>query len=472
MTATAYSRGDDAKIPTSVDPAPLVALPSVSTGSEPSLRERAAADGVRFLLATFTTLTGKPCAKLIPVAAADDLQENGCGFAGYAAGGMGQVPADPDVVARPDLSSYTPLPFVRPGLAMVHCDPYVNGVPYPFAPRVILREQIARAAALGLQLSVGAEVEYFLVKRESGGRLATADAADDANQPCYDARGVTRMYDHLTAVSDAMEELGWGPYASDHEDGNGQFEQNFHYADALTTADRVTTLRYVIQMLAEQRGMTATFMPKPFSDRTGSGMHLHLSLWGDDGPRFPDAAGADRHGLGLTDTGYSFIAGLLAHAPALQSVLAPTVNSYKRTGALSTASGATWAPRSATYGGNDRTHLVRVPDAQRVELRSGDGAASPYLAMAVALGAGLDGIRGEQDPGAPGQRPADAPLLPRTLLDAIAALEGDPVVQGVLDSVDPSAGVSQYYARLKRDEFYEWHSRVTDWEVERYLTAV
>ncbi|HOZ60045.1 MAG TPA: hypothetical protein PKY70_17840, partial [Nakamurella multipartita] len=285
-------------------------------------------------------------------------------------------------------------------------------------------------------------------------------------------RGVTRMYDHLTAVSDAMEELGWGPYASDHEDGNGQFEQNFHYADALTTADRVTTLRYVIQMLAEQRGMTATFMPKPFSDRTGSGMHLHLSLWGDDGPRFPDAAGADRHGLGLTDTGYSFIAGLLAHAPALQSVLAPTVNSYKRTGALSTASGATWAPRSATYGGNDRTHLVRVPDAQRVELRSGDGAASPYLAMAVALGAGLDGIRGEQDPGAPGQRPADAPLLPRTLLDAIAALEGDPVVQGVLDSVDPSAGVSQYYARLKRDEFYEWHSRVTDWEVERYLTAV
>lgn len=472
MTATAYSRSDDAEMPTTADPAPLVGLPTPASAPEPSLRERATADGVRYLLATFTTLTGKPCAKLIPVTAADDLQENGCGFAGYAAGGMGQVPADPDVVAIPDLSSYTPLPFVRPDLAMVHCDPHVNGVPYPFAPRVILRAQIARAAELGLKLSVGAEVEYFLVKRGPDGRLTTADAADDANQPCYDARGVTRMYDHLTAVSDAMEQLGWGPYASDHEDGNGQFEQNFHYADALTTADRVTTLRYVIQMLAEQRGMTATFMPKPFTDRTGSGMHLHLSLWGQDGPEFPDAAGTDPHGLGLTPTGYSFIAGLLAHAPALQAVLAPTVNSYKRTGALSTASGATWAPRSATYGGNDRTHLIRVPDAQRVELRSGDGAASPYLAMAVALGAGLDGIRGQHDPGAPGARSADAPLLPRTLLDAIAELESDAVVQGVLDSVDPTAGVAAYYARLKRDEFYEWHAQVADWEVERYLTAV
>ncbi len=275
---------------------------------------------------------------------------------------------------------------------MVHCDPHVEGVPYAFAPRVLLRRQIAAAADLGLSLSVGAEVEYFLVKRGPDGRLVTADASDDADQPCYDTRGVTRMYDHLAAVSDAMEFLGWGPYASDHEDGNGQFEQNFHYADALTTADRVTTLRYVIQMLAEQRGMIATYMPKPFTDRTGSGMHLHLSLWGEDGPRFP--ADEDPRGLGLSRTGYGFTAGLLAHAPAMQAVIAPTVNSYKRTGATSTASGATWAPRAATYGGNDRTHLVRIPDPHRVELRAGDGAASSHLAAAVALGAGLDGVRG------------------------------------------------------------------------------
>ncbi len=449
---------------------------ALSPGATQSLASMARADGVRYLLATFTTLTGKPCSKLVPVSAADELEAEGCGFAGYAAGAMGQVPADPDVVAVPDLSSYTPLPFVRPGLAMVHCDPHVNGVPYAYAPRVILREQLRRAAELGLSLSVGAEVEYFLVKRGLDGRLVTADASDDADQPCYDTRGVTRMYDHLAAVSDAMDELGWGPYASDHEDGNGQFEQNFHYADALTTADRVTTLRYVIQMLAEQRGMIATYMPKPFTDRTGSGMHLHLSLWGTQeaggGARFPVGAGHDPHGLGLSATGYGFVAGLLQHAPALQALIAPTVNSYKRTGATSTASGATWAPRAATYGGNDRTHLVRVPDASRVELRAGDGAASSHLAAAGALGAGLDGVRRALDPGAPGARPQGAPLLPRTLLDAVHALESDPVVAGVLDAVDPAAGVSRYYAELKREEFYSWHSRVTSWEVDRYLTAV
>lgn len=470
MTATAIS-------PASRLPAPerarVEAAPASTTGSKPvaSLTELAAADGVQHLLATFTTLSGKPCAKLVPVAVADQLQEEGCGFAGYAAGAMGQVPADPDIVAVPDVSSYTPLPFVRPGLAMVQCDPHVNGDPYPFAPRVILRRQIAAAAELGMTLSVGAEVEYFLVTRGADGRLRTADAADNADRPCYDARGLTRMYDHLTAVSDAMGQLGWGPYASDHEDGNGQFEQNFHYADALTTADRVTTLRYVIQMLAEQRGMIATYMPKPFTDRTGSGMHLHLSLWDGDGPRFP-SAGVDPHGLGLSETGYAFVAGLLEHAPGLQAILAPTVNSYKRTGANSTASGATWAPRAATYGGNDRTHLVRVPDAQRVELRSGDGAGSAHLAVAAALGAGLAGIRSEKDPGVPGARPAGAPLLPRTLLDAVAAFESDAVVRGVLDSVSPAAGVADYYAQLKREEFYDWHARVTDWEVERYLTAV
>ncbi|WP_370442198.1 type III glutamate--ammonia ligase [Kineococcus halophytocola] len=444
--------------------------PGLSVAGTQSLASTARADGVRYLLATFTTLTGKPCSKLVPVSAADELEGEGCGFAGYAAGGLGQVPADPDVVAVPDRSSYTPLPFVRPGLAMVHCDPHVEGVPYAFAPRVLLRRQIAAAADLGLSLSVGAEVEYFLVKRGLDGRLVTADASDDADQPCYDTRGVTRMYDHLAAVSDVMESLGWGPYASDHEDGNGQFEQNFHYADALTTADRVTTLRYVIQMLAEQRGMIATYMPKPFTDRTGSGMHLHLSLWGEDGPRFP--ADEDPRGLGLSRTGYGFTAGLLAHAPAMQAVIAPTVNSYKRTGATSTASGATWAPRAATYGGNDRTHLVRVPDPHRVELRAGDGAASSHLATAVALGAGLDGVRRDLDPGAPGERPADAPLLPRTLLDAVHAFEADDVVTGVLDAVDPGAGVSRYYAELKREEFYSWHARVTDWEVDRYLTAV
>ena len=425
-----------------------------------SLAALARADGVRFLLATFTTLDGKPCAKLVPVSAADAFEAEGCGFAGYAAGGMGQQPKDPDIIAVPDVSSYTPLTFVKPGLAMVHCDPHVLGTPYPYAPRVILRKALATA---GVGLKAGAEVEYFLVHRNADGGLTTADQQDNAAQPCYDSRGVTRMYDHLTAVSDGMESLGWGPYASDHEDGNGQFEQNFRYDDALVTADRVVTLRYILQVLAEQRGMTATFMPKPFTDRTGTGMHLHLSLWDGDRPLFPgDGA------LGLSPVAHQFIGGLLDHSAGLHALLAPTVNSYKRSGARTTASGATWAPRFASYGGNDRTHMVRVPDGDRLELRAGDGAASPYLALAAALGAGMDGVNRALDPGLPGA--AQNPV-PRTLLDAVHALERDDVLCGVLDGGDATAGVAEYYAELKREEFYAWHSVVSDWEVERYLTA-
>lgn len=442
-------------------------LSNTTTGpAVKSLAELAAADGVRFLLATFTTLTGKPCSKLMPVEAADELQYVGAGFAGFAAGAMGQRPQDPDLVAIPDLQSYTPLPFVRPGLAMVHCDPHVQGRPHPFAPRVILRQVLQRAAERDLELKSGAEIEYFLLRRNADGSVVTADDQDTAAQPCYDSRGVTRMYDHLTAVSDAMSSLGWGPYASDHEDGNGQFEQNFTYADALTTADRVVTLRYVLQMLAHRRGMIASFMPKPFTHRTGSGMHLHLSLWRDGQGLFP--AASDDRGLGLDPLAYQFIGGLLEHAPALHVLANPTVNSYKRTGATTTASGATWAPRFATYGGNDRTHLVRVPDGNRIEFRGADGAANPYLATAGALAAGLDGIDRSTDPGPPGAHASGRPL-PRTLLDAVHELESDACVRAVLDGADPGVGVADYYAELKRQEFYDWHGAVSTWEIDRYL---
>jgi glutamine synthetase len=333
---------------------------------------------------------------------------------------------------------------------------------------VVLRAQLAKAAELGLELKVGAEVEYFLVNRGPDGALQPADPKDTAERPCYDARGLTRMYEHLTAVSRAMNSLGWGNYANDHEDGNGQFEQNFAYADALTTADRVVTLRYLLSVMAEERGMTATFMPKPFTDRTGSGLHMHLSLWRDGSAAFPDAT--DQRGLGLSPLAYSFVAGLIEHASGLQALLAPTVNSYKRTGATSTRSGATWSPRLPTYGGNDRTHLLRVPDGNRVELRGGDGSANPYLAAAGALAAGLDGVRRQLDPGEPGT-PADGSRspLPPTLLHAVEALEADPVVTGALDAAGP--GVSSYFAGLKRDEFFEWHGQVTPWEVDRYVTA-
>jgi glutamine synthetase len=434
--------------------------------SSGTLAELARDAGTTFVLALFVDLRGKPCAKLVPVQAIDLLATDGVGFAGYAVGAMGQEPKDPDLVAIPDPASFTPIPFIKEGLAIVHCDPHVEGRPWPYAPRVILKSLVQRAADAGFEPWVGAEVEYFLLTRNPDGSLATADADDTAAQPCYDARGVTRMYDHLTSISSAMNQLGWSNYANDHEDGNGQFEQNFQFAEALTTADRVITLRYLLSMIAAQRGMIATFMPKPFADRTGTGLHLHLSLTSGGAPVFPD--GADDRGLGLSPTAYSFIGGILEHACALQAVVGPTVNSYKRTGALTTASGASWAPRQPTYGGNDRTHYIRVPDDQRVELRGGDGSANPYLAIAAALGAGIDGIARGVDPGVLGAT-GERPTLPPTLLHAVDELERDPVITGVLDAAGD--GVASYFASVKRDEFFSYHSTVSPWEVEQYLTA-
>lgn len=445
-----------------------MAAPESGVMVEPKLAQLVADTDTTFILALFVDLRGKPCAKLVPAEAVDVLVEDGAGFAGYAVGAMGQEPRDPDLVAIPDAASFTPIPFVKAGLALVHCDPTMNGQPWPYAPRVILRSMVARAAEAGFEPFVGAEVEYFLLRRDGSGALVTADPFDTAAQPCYDARGLTRMYDHLTSISTAMNLLGWANYANDHEDGNGQFEQNFAYADALTTADRVITLRYLLSVLAAERGMVATFMPKPFADRTGSGLHLHLSLRSKGQPVFPDAA--DPRGLGLSATAYAFLAGILEHAAGLQLPLAPTVNSYKRTGAVATTSGATWSPRFATYGGNDRTHYVRVPDGQRIELRGGDASANPYLAIAAALGAGLDGIDRDLNPGEPGAgRGAEGAALPRTLEHAVDAFARSAVVSGVLNAAGP--GVADYFAGLKREEVFAWHSAVSPWEIDQYLQA-
>ncbi len=434
---------------------------------ELELASLAEQSGTKFILALFVDLRGKPCAKLVPTEAIDELSKDGVGFAGYAAGAMGQEPKDPDLVAIPDPSSFTPIPFIKDGLALVHCDVHVEGKPWPYSPRNILKVMIQRAADAGFEPWMGAEVEYYLLHRNSDGSLCTADKLDTSSQPCYDVRGLTRMYDHLAEISTAMNQLGWSNYANDHEDGNGQFEQNFKYAEAMVTADRVVTLRYLLSMIAEQRGMVATFMPKPFADRTGSGLHIHISLTSDGTPVFPTHT--DARGLGLSETAYHFVGGILEHASALQAIIAPTVNSYKRTRAVAVNSGASWAPNNPTYGGNDRTHYIRIPDSQRIELRGGCGSANPYLAAAAALGAGLHGIANRTDPGEMGAQATTRPALPSTLIHAVETLEADPVMMEVLDAAGP--GVANYYANLKRDEFYSYHSQVSAWEIDQYLTA-
>jgi glutamine synthetase len=446
---------------------------------EGELRAKAAADGVEFFFALFVDMHGRPCAKMVPVEALDVMLGGGSGFAGFAAGPMGQSPADPDMIAVPDVASYTLAPW-QPGLAVLHCDISVEGEPWPYTPRLILKRMLEKARARGLDYQVGVEAEYFLVRRDGDNGIEVADPLDRMAGPCYDAKGLTRMYDHLTTVSKYMNQLGWENYANDHEDANGQFEQNFHFADALTSADRLIFFRYMVHTIAHNAGLAATFMPKPFANLTGSGLHLHSSLWDASTGAELFADPADSRGLGMSQLGYQYIAGLIDHGPALAGVTCPTVNSYKRMGVGAPVSGATWAPAYATYGGNNRTQMLRVPEGGRVENRAVDGSANPYLAMAAQLAAGLDGIDRGLDPGEPNQDnlyllSADEVTrrgirtLPPTLLHAMDELVADDVMRDALGKTADGDYVD-YYAKVKREEFHAWHSVVSDWEVERYLT--
>jgi glutamine synthetase len=441
------------------------------------IRTIAKGRGVEFFFAQFVDMYGRPSAKLVPAANLDDLVADGAGFAGFAAGEIGQVPSDPDIAAMPDLDSLTLVPW-QANLARFACDVTVEGEPWPYCPRTILRRQLARAKELGFEFKIGLELEYFLVQRREDGTIEIADAADTLDKPCYDMAGLTRRYDFLTTVSKYCNELGWGNYANDHEDANGQFEQNFLYDDALVSCDRAIFFRYMVHTLAEEHGMIATFMPKPFTRLTGSGCHFHMSLWRDGENAFLEEA--DPRGLGLSETAYRFIGGLKKHARAYSGVTAPTVNSYKRLKLGSTTSGATWSPVWISYGYNNRTQMLRIPAAGRVEDRTIDGSANPYLAATAVLASGLDGIEKQLDAGEPNSENLytfsfeeltgrGLRSLPANLLEAIDELERDDVLRAALgrgrgeDYID-------YYAKVKRDEWARYHEQVTDWEIKEYLT--
>ena len=294
--------------------------------------------GIEFFFAQFVDLYGRPSAKLVPVQNLDGLIADGAAFAGFAAGEIGQLPSDPDISAIPDLGSFTPVPW-QPNLARFACDVTVEGEPWPYCPRTILRNVVARAEEQGYEFMIGFELEYFLVRLREDGSIEIADEKDTLGKPCYDMAGLTRQYDFLTTVSRYCNDLGWGNYANDHEDANGQFEQNLTFDNALVSCDRAIFFRYMVHTLAEQHGMVATFMPKPFTRLTGNGAHVHMSLWHDGENLFLDES--DPHGLGLSELAYNFVGGLKRHARASCALTAPTVNSGKRLKLGSTASGAT-----------------------------------------------------------------------------------------------------------------------------------
>ena len=421
--------------------------------------------GIKYFLISFVDLFGSLRSKLVPARAIADMQRDGAGFAGFAAW-LDMTPADSDMFSIPDPDSLIQLPW-KPEVGWLAGDLAMDGKPVEASPRVALKQQIARAETLGFRMKTGVECEYFLVSADGS---SISDPNDTQEKPCYDQSALIRQYDVISEICDSMIDLGWGPYQNDHEDANGQFEMNWDYDDALVTADRHVFFKYMVKAITEKHGLRATFMPKPFPNLTGNGCHAHVSVWDKTGQNnlFEDTSDE----MGLSGMAYNFLGGILHNAQALTAVFNPTVNSYKRIDAQVTTSGATWSPNAVTYGGNNRTHMVRIPDRGRFELRLMDGAANPYLLQAGGLAAGLDGGENERDPGkrldvnmySDGHKIRGLRRLPTNLLDAIRLFEKSKVLRsGLGDALVDS------YSKLKYQDWRSYSSAISQWERDHTL---
>lgn len=431
-----------------------------------SLAELAKEHGLKFFLVSYTDLLGGTRAKLVPAAKIGAVERDGAFFAAFASN-LGLGPEAAEIAVVPDPRSLIILPW-QPTVGWVASDVYLNGSPFEAAPRMILNRVLAQAEALGYCYKAGVEAEFFLLRQSETG-YSVADAQDTAARPCYDQLNLMRQFDLISQIVGYLEDLGWEPYQCDHEDANGQFEINWTYSDARTTADRHVFFKYMVKTLAEQRGLVASFMPKPFSHLTGNGAHIHNSLWQGGQNLFAEAADAG----GLSPLGYHFLGGVLQHAAGLTALCAPTINSYRRLGAAMTDSGSTWSPQYISYGGNNRTHMLRIPEAGRFECRLVDGAANLYLVLAGLLAAGLHGIDTQADPG---QRidenlfvrgsEFDLQKLPANLLEAVNALKADDLLMDTLGEL-----AAKTYFEFKGSEWDAFQSGVTQWELKQYINC-
>ena len=421
--------------------------------------------GIRYFLISFTDLFGVVRSKLVPTSAISGMQKDGAGFAGFAAH-LDMTPADSDMFGLPDAERLIQLPW-KPEVGWLPSDIYLGGKIVAHGPRTVLKQVLADAKEKGYLVKTGVECEYFILTPEG---TEVADSADIQAKPCYDQQALMRRYDLISEICDHMETLGWGPYQNDHEDANGQFEMNWDYTEALTTADRHSFFKFMTKTVAERHGFRATFMPKPIATLTGNGCHAHVSVWNKTGKinLMEDKKGE----LGLSKLAYHFIGGLLEHAESLAAITNPVVNSYKRINAPRTTSGATWSPNTVTYSGNNRTHMIRIPDSDRIEVRLADGAANPYLLQAVLIGAGLWGVANKIDPGkrldidmyAEGHKVKNAPKLPLNLLDALRAFQNNKIMRGIL-----GAEFADSYLKLKMEEWNSYMQHFSEWERQNAL---
>ena len=444
------------------------------------VRQRMQDDGVQYLLTQFVDINGAPKVKMVPASHLDDVIDEGAGFAGAALLGMGQGPHSHDMLARVDLDSYTPVPW-KDGLARFASDLYVDDEPYMFCPRQNFKRVLSEVRDEGYEFYIGIEPEHFLVTRASDGSISVWDPneIDTLDKPCYDFKGICNVLDYLRDMMDGMARVGWDAYQSDHEDANGQYEINFVFSDALTTADRYTFFKMMTSQFAQKHGAIATHMAKPFTDRTGSGGHIHYHLEDASTGENVFLDESDTRGLGLSEMAYHFIGGIVAHAPALCAVMSPTVNCYKRlqVGAALTGSrsGFLWTPAFISYGDNNRTQMIRTAGPGHLEDRTMSAACNPYLALSAYLAAGMDGVARRLDPGEPNLTNMyelgleeiarrGIRLLPQTLSEALDELRSDEVVQGALGVIYDE------FVELKEAEWKEYHRQVSQWEIDRYLT--
>jgi glutamine synthetase len=428
-------------------------------------------NNVKYILAQFVDIHGVAKVKSVPASHLEDILKNGAGFAGGAIWGMGIAPNGPDYMAVGDLSTLSLIPW-QPGYARIICDGHVEGKPYGHDARVVLKAQTDRLAKNGWILYTGLEPEFSLLKMDDKGQIHPFDDSDTLQKPCYDYKGITRQSAFLEKLTESLIEAGLDVYQIDHEDANGQFEINYTYADCMKSADDYIMFKMAASEIANQMGMICSFMPKPFSNRPGNGMHMHMSI--GDGKKSLFHDDSDKTGHGLSKLAYHFMAGILAHAPALTALAAPTVNSYKRLVVGRSLTGATWAPAYISYGNNNRSTMVRIPYG-RLELRLPDGACNPYLVTAAVIAAGLDGVKRELDAG-PGTKdnlyeysPAQLKqhgigILPQNLNEAIRAFEEDAVIRDALGN-----SLSEEFILLKDMEWVEYMRHVSDWEIKRYV---
>lgn len=437
-------------------------------------------ENIEFILVQFVDITGAAKVKMMPASCLTDAVAAGAGFAGAALWGMGQGPDSHDLMARIDLDTYTRIPW-QPNTVRFVSDLYVDGKAYPYCARTNLKRMLAEAKAMGYVFNVGMEPEHFLVTRNPDGSIQpwNPDGVDGLSKPCYDYRSMSPAMLYLQELTSALNGLGWGVYQCDHEDANGQFEVNFAYSDTLTTCDRIIFFKMATSQIAKKYGAIATHMPKPFSDRTGSGLHAHYHLADAKTGRNVFIGNKDKRGLGCSELAYNFIGGILHHARALCAVTSPTVNCYKRlqlgAGLYSPRSGFTWTPAFITYGDNNRTQMIRTAGPGHFEDRTISAGANPYLALAAYLAAGLDGVRRKLDPGEPNIgnmyklslpeiRAKGIGILPQSLWESLEALRNDEVVCAALGPV------VQDFIDLKLREWETYERQVTPWEVSEYLT--